>query len=42
MVFATGLNRPYGIAFYPAGSTPQWVYIGNTSSVVDFRTRTAI
>jgi len=35
-VFATGLNRPYGIAFYPAGSSPQWVYIGNTNSVVKF------
>src|SRR5262245_37053303 len=26
----TGLNRPYGIAFYPSGSNPQWVYIANT------------
>jgi glucose/arabinose dehydrogenase len=35
-VFATGLNRPYGIAFYPPGDNPQWVYIGNTNSVVRF------
>jgi glucose/arabinose dehydrogenase len=35
-VFATGLNRPYGIAFYPAGSSPQWIYIGNTNAVVKF------
>jgi len=35
-VFATGLQRPYGIAFYPAGTAPQWVYIGNTSSIVRF------
>jgi glucose/arabinose dehydrogenase len=35
-VFATGLNRPYGIAFYPSGDNPQWVYIGNTDSVVRF------
>ncbi len=35
-VFATGLNRPYGIAFYPRGEDPQWVYIGNTDSVVRF------
>jgi glucose/arabinose dehydrogenase len=35
-VFATGLNRPYGIAFYPAGGNPQWVYVGNTNSVVRF------
>ena len=27
-VFASGLNRPYGIAFYPPGPNPQWVYIG--------------
>jgi glucose/arabinose dehydrogenase len=33
-VFAGGLNRPYGIAFYPPGDNPQWVYIGNTDSVV--------
>jgi len=35
-VFATSLNRPYGIAFYPRGDNPQWVYIGNTDSVVRF------
>jgi glucose/arabinose dehydrogenase/mono/diheme cytochrome c family protein len=35
-VFATGLNRPYGIAFYPPGPNPQWVYVGNTNSVVRF------
>ncbi|HZR57874.1 MAG TPA: PQQ-dependent sugar dehydrogenase [Terriglobales bacterium] len=35
-VFASGLNQPYGIAFYPPGSNPQWVYIGNTDSVVRF------
>jgi glucose/arabinose dehydrogenase len=34
--FATGLNRPFGIAFYPAGPNPQWIYIGNTDSVVRF------
>jgi glucose/arabinose dehydrogenase len=35
-VFATGLNQPYGIAFYPPGNDPQWVYVGNTDSVVRF------
>ncbi len=35
-VFATGLDRPFGIAFYPPGPNPQWVYIGNTNSVVRF------
>jgi glucose/arabinose dehydrogenase len=35
-VFATGLKRPFGIAFYPLGPDPQWVYVGNTDSVVRF------
>ena len=35
-VFATGLNQPYGIAFFPPGENPEWVYIGNTDSVVRF------
>lgn len=34
--FASGLNEPFGIAFYPPGPTPQWIYIGNTDSVVKF------
>ncbi len=34
--FAAGLKKPYGIAFYPPGPNPQWVYIGNTDSVVRF------
>ena len=35
-IFATGLNRPYGVAFYPPGDNPQWVYVGDTDSVVRF------
>ena len=35
-VFAEGLNRPYGIAFYPPGNNPQWIYIGDTDAVVRF------
>ncbi|MGC2449938.1 MAG: PQQ-dependent sugar dehydrogenase [Candidatus Sulfotelmatobacter sp.] len=35
-VFASGLKRPYGIAFYPPGPDPQWVYLGNTNEVVRF------
>lgn len=34
--FATGLHQPFGIAFYPLGAEPQWVYIANTNSVVRF------
>jgi len=35
-IFATGLKRPFGINFYPPGPDPQWVYVGNTDSVVRF------
>lgn len=35
-VFASGLNRPFGIAFYPLGAEPKYVYVGNTDSVVRF------
>ena len=35
-VFATGLSQPFGIAFYPIGKDPQWVYIGDTNAVVRF------
>jgi glucose/arabinose dehydrogenase len=34
--FATGLKQPFGLAFYPLGPNPKWVYIGNTDSVVKF------
>ena len=33
-IFATGLKRPYGLAFYPPGPDPQWLYVGNTNEVV--------
>ena len=35
-VFATGLTLPFGIAFYPPGSDPKYVYVANTDSVVRF------
>jgi glucose/arabinose dehydrogenase len=34
--FVTELRQPFGIAFYPPGPDPQWVYVGNTDSVVRF------
>ncbi|HJT90250.1 MAG TPA: sorbosone dehydrogenase family protein, partial [Bryobacteraceae bacterium] len=34
--FATGLKQPFGVNFYPAGKNPEWVYVGNTNSVVRF------
>ena len=33
-VFATGLAGAFGIAFYPLGDNPQWLYVGNTQSLV--------
>ena len=38
-VFAAGLTRPFGIAFYPSGPNPQYVYVANTGSVVRFAYR---
>jgi glucose/arabinose dehydrogenase len=34
-VFAKELDHPFGIAFYPKDN-PQWVYIGNATTVVRF------
>ena len=34
--FATGLSGAFGVNFYPNGREPQWVYVGNTASVVRF------
>ena len=35
-IFAEGLNLPFGIAFYPAGENPQWIYVANNNSIVRF------
>jgi glucose/arabinose dehydrogenase len=35
-VFASGLGGPFGIAFYPPGGDPQWIYVANTTSVVRY------
>jgi glucose/arabinose dehydrogenase/mono/diheme cytochrome c family protein len=35
-IFASGLKRPYGIAFYPPGPDPQWIYVGDTDEVIRF------
>lgn len=34
--YAEGLSQPFGIAFYPAGPNPKWVYIGDTDAVLRF------
>jgi len=35
-IFAGGLRQPYGIAFYPPGPDPQWIYVGNTKELIRF------
>jgi len=35
-IFASGLKRPYGLAFYPPGPDPQYLYVGTTGEVVRF------
>jgi glucose/arabinose dehydrogenase len=35
-IYASGLNQPFGIAFFPSDH-PQWVYVANTDSVIRFR-----
>jgi glucose/arabinose dehydrogenase/cytochrome c5 len=32
--FATGLTQPFGIAFYPPGPKPEWLYVGDTDAVM--------
>ena len=33
-IFAGGLDHPFGIAFYPPGKNPQWIYLANSNSIV--------
>jgi hypothetical protein len=35
-LYATNLDRPFGISFYPPGDNPQWIYVANINSVVRF------
>jgi glucose/arabinose dehydrogenase len=34
--FAADLDRPFGIAFYPLGPDPQWVYVADNNAVLRF------
>jgi len=34
--FVEGLKRPFGINFYPPGANPEWIYVGNTDTIVRF------
>jgi glucose/arabinose dehydrogenase len=38
-VFAADLRQPFGIAFYPPGPDPRYVYVADTDSVVRFAYR---
>jgi glucose/arabinose dehydrogenase len=31
-----GMNKPFGIAFYPPGAEPQFLYVANTNGIVRF------
>ena len=35
-VFASGLRLPFGLAFYPNGPNPRYLYAGNTDEVIRF------
>lgn len=34
--FAAGLDHPFGIAFYPSGANPQYIYVGTATEIVRF------
>jgi glucose/arabinose dehydrogenase len=36
-VFTTGLKNNFGIAFYPLGDNPEWIYLANTGSVIRYK-----
>ena len=33
-VFASGLTRPYGMAFWPSNANPQYLYVANVNAIV--------
>jgi glucose/arabinose dehydrogenase len=35
-IYSTGLTQPFGIAFYPPGPNPNYLYVANTDSVVRY------
>ena len=34
--YATGLDQPFGVAFFPPGPAPKWLYVAETGAVVRF------
>jgi hypothetical protein len=41
-VFAKDLPQVFGIAFYPSGDNPHWIYVATEGSVERFRYQRAI
>jgi hypothetical protein len=35
-IFAEGLDKPFGIAFYPNADNPTWLYVAETNRIVRF------
>ncbi len=35
-VFASGLQQPYGLAFYPSATNPRWLYVAEVNRVVRY------
>jgi glucose/arabinose dehydrogenase len=35
-IFAKGLNTPFGMAFYPPGPDPHWIYVADIDAVLRF------
>jgi len=35
-IYAEKLDQPFGIAFYPPGKKPKWLYVANNDSIVRF------
>ena len=35
-VFASGLQQPYGLAFYPSAGNPRWLYVAEVNRVVRY------
>jgi glucose/arabinose dehydrogenase len=38
-VYADGLKQPFGLAFYPSGNAPQWLYVAETNRVTRYAYR---
>jgi glucose/arabinose dehydrogenase len=35
-LYASGLTAPFGLAFYPAGPNPEWLYVAENNRVIRF------